>query len=94
MLVDKDESVLGSAVAIQTFVDLLGFNPHINFLVSDGYFYGDSKCKVASEFHLRGLEALLKIAVFIAIAELVEYSKTIFYKNFFLLFFIYCHFLK
>jgi hypothetical protein len=32
----------GAVIAIQTFGDFLGFNPHCHILVTDGCFYGDS----------------------------------------------------
>ena len=60
MLVDKGESVPGAAIAIQTFGDFLGFNPHTHILVSDGCFYGEVKFKVAPKFHLKDPEALFQ----------------------------------
>jgi hypothetical protein len=33
VLVDEDQSVPGASIAIQTFGDFLGFNPHTNVLI-------------------------------------------------------------
>ena len=60
MLVDEDKSVPGAAIAIQTFGDFLGFNPHTHVLISDGCFYGEGKFKLAPKFHLNNLEALFQ----------------------------------
>jgi len=59
-LVDEDGSVPGAAIAIQTFGDFLGFNPHTHILISDGCFYGKGTFKVAPKFHLKDLEALFQ----------------------------------
>jgi len=32
----KEDAVPGAAIAIQTFGDFLGFNPHTHILISDG----------------------------------------------------------
>ena len=56
MLVE-DESVPGASIAIQTFGDFLGFNPHTHVLISDGCFYGEGTFKVAPKFHLKDLES-------------------------------------
>jgi len=47
MLVNEEDAVPGAAIAIQTFGDFLGFNPHTHILISDGCFYGEGKFKVA-----------------------------------------------
>ncbi len=60
VLVDEDESVPGAAIAIQTFGDFLGFNPHTHVLISDGCFCGEGTFKVAPKFHLKVLEALFQ----------------------------------
>ncbi len=60
VLVDEEESVPGAAIAIQTFGDFLGFNPHTHVLISDGCFYREGKFKVAPKFHLKDLETLFQ----------------------------------
>jgi hypothetical protein len=37
----QDDAVPGAAVAIQSFGDFLGFNPHLHILTKDGCFYGN-----------------------------------------------------
>ena len=39
--VPEEEAFPGVAIAIQSFGDFLGFNPHLHVLGSDGCFYGD-----------------------------------------------------
>ena len=58
MLVNEEDAVPGAAIAIQTFGDFLGFNPHTHILISDGCFHGEGKFKLAPEFYLKDLEAL------------------------------------
>jgi len=60
VLVDEDKSVPRATIAIQTFGDFFGFNPHTHILISDGCFYGEGKFKVAPEFHLKDLEAIFQ----------------------------------
>jgi len=60
VLVDEDESVPGTSIAIQTLGDFLGFNPHTHVLISDGCSYGEGRFKVAPNFHLKDLEALFQ----------------------------------
>jgi hypothetical protein len=60
VLVDKNESVPGAAVAIQTFGDFLGFNPHTHVLISDGCFYKEGTFKVAPKLQMKVLEALFQ----------------------------------
>ncbi len=40
----KNDPVPGAIVAVQTFGDFLGYNPHCHILVTDGCFYGDRVC--------------------------------------------------
>jgi hypothetical protein len=40
-------SVPGAVIAIQTFGDVLGFNPHCHILVTDGCFYAKGIFRVA-----------------------------------------------
>jgi hypothetical protein len=38
--------LLGTVIAIQTFGDVLGFNPHCHILVTDGCFYAKGMFRV------------------------------------------------
>jgi hypothetical protein len=52
-------------VAIQTFGDFLGFNPHCHILVTDGCFYGTrGMFRVAPPLELKKLEAIFRHKVF------------------------------
>ena len=37
--VSEEDSVPGAVIAIQSFGDFLGFNPHLHILGTDGFFY-------------------------------------------------------
>jgi len=50
----------GAAVAIQTFGDFLGFNPHCHILCTDGCFYGDGMFRVAPLYDLKKLEKIFQ----------------------------------
>jgi len=50
--------VPGSAIASQTFGDLLGFNPHCHVLCTDGCFDERALFQVAPRFVLEGLRAI------------------------------------
>jgi Putative transposase len=39
--VSENDPIPGAVIAVQTFGDFLGFNPHCHILVTDGCFYGD-----------------------------------------------------
>ncbi|MBW6487419.1 MAG: transposase [Syntrophobacterales bacterium] len=39
--VHENDPIPGAVIAVQTFGDLLGFNPHCHILVTDGCFYGN-----------------------------------------------------
>ncbi len=54
----------GAVIAIQTFGDLLGFNPHCHVLVTDGCFYGRGMLRVAPRLELKKLEAIFRQKVF------------------------------
>jgi hypothetical protein len=63
----------GAAIAVQTFGDFLGFNPHCHILVTDGCFlrqaqdnvYGDKGMfRVAPPLELKKLEAIFRHKVF------------------------------
>jgi hypothetical protein len=50
----------GAVIAIQTFGDFLGFNPHCHILVTDGCFYGNGMFRVALPLELKKLEAIFR----------------------------------
>ncbi len=52
----EDDVVPGAVVAIQSFGDFLGFNPHLHVLGTDGCFYGEGMFRVAPLFELKHLE--------------------------------------
>jgi hypothetical protein len=52
----EEDAVPGGAVAIQSFGDFLGFNPHLQILGTDGCFYGDDMFRVAPRFETKHLE--------------------------------------
>lgn len=60
----------GTVIAIQSFGDFLGFNPHCHILVTDGYFYGNGLFRVSPPFELKkllvpfGVEAIFQHKVF------------------------------
>ena len=54
----------GAVIAIQTFGDFLGFNPHCHVLVTDGCFYGSGMFRVAPLLDLKKLEAIFQHRVF------------------------------
>ena len=51
-------------MAIQTFGDFLGFNPHCHVLLTDGCFYGKGIFRVAPPLDLKKLEAIFRHKVF------------------------------
>ncbi len=55
----------GAVIAVQTFGDFLGFNPHCHILLTDGCFYGDrGMFRVAPPLELKKLEAIFRHKVF------------------------------
>ena len=54
----------GAVIAIQTFGDFLGFNPHCHVLCTDGGFYGKGMFRVSSWFIQKDLEKLFRYKVF------------------------------
>ena len=57
-------AVPGAVIAIQTFGDFLGFNPHLHILCSDGCFYGEGMFRVAPRFETKPLEEIFRHRVF------------------------------
>jgi len=59
--VPEDDPVPGAVIAMQTFGDFLGFNPHTHILVTDGCFYGEKGMfRVAPPLELKKLEAIFR----------------------------------
>ena len=50
----------GAAIGIQTFGDLLGFNPHCHVLCTDGCFDEKGLFRVAPRFASEGLKAIFE----------------------------------
>jgi len=59
----KENAASGAVIAIQTFGDFLGFNPHCPVLVSDGCFYEPGSFSVALPLERKGLEKLFRSKV-------------------------------
>jgi ribosomal protein S27E len=63
--VSEKNPIPGASIAIQTFGDFLGFNPHCHILVTDGCFYGDrGMFRLAPPLELKKLEAIFRHKVF------------------------------
>ena len=63
--VPEKEPVPGAVIAVQTFGDFLGFNPHCHILLTDGCFYGEKGMfRVAPPLELKKLEAIFRHKVF------------------------------
>ena len=54
----------GTVIAIQTFGDFLGFNPHSHVLVTDGCFYGKGMFRVTLSLDLKKLKGIFRHRVF------------------------------
>ncbi|MFH1930349.1 MAG: transposase zinc-binding domain-containing protein [Pseudomonadota bacterium] len=54
----EEDAVHGAVIAIQSFGDFLGYNPHLHVLCSDGCFYGDGMFRVAPRFETKQLEEI------------------------------------
>ncbi|MBW1737359.1 MAG: transposase [Deltaproteobacteria bacterium] len=62
--VPEKDAAPGAVIAIQSFGDFLGFNPHLHILCSDGSFYGEGMFRVAPRFETRQLEKIFRYEVF------------------------------
>jgi hypothetical protein len=60
----ENGSVPGAVVAIQTFGDFLGFNPHLHILCSDGCFYGERTFRVSPCFDAKSMEEIFRHKIF------------------------------
>ena len=58
--VSEKDPVPGPVIAIQTFGDFLGFNPHCHILCTDGCFYGNGMFRVTPAFNTEELEKLFQ----------------------------------
>ena len=56
--IPEEDAVSGAVIAIQSFGDFLGFNPHLHILCSDGCFYGEGMFRVAPRFETKQLEEI------------------------------------
>jgi Putative transposase len=59
-----EDGVLGAVIAIQTFGDFLGFNPHCHILSTDGCFCGTGAFQVARVVVRKDLEEIFRHNVF------------------------------
>ena len=77
--VPEEGGVPGAVIAIHTFIDFLGWHPHLHVLFTDGCFYGNGMFRVAPLFEIKHLEEIFRHKVFRMLlkkekitAELVE----------------------
>jgi hypothetical protein len=63
-IVPEEDAVPGAVIAIQTFGDFLGFNPHCHVLCTDGGFYEKGMFRVAAWSTPKDLEKLFRYKVF------------------------------
>ncbi len=59
-MVHEEDAVPGAVIAIQTFGDFLGYNPHCHVLCTDGGFYGKGTFRVAPWFIPKHLEKIFR----------------------------------
>ncbi len=59
-VVPEKNAIPGAVIAIQSFGDFLGFNPHCHVLVTDGCFYGNGTFRVAPLFEAKDLEHIFQ----------------------------------
>ena len=55
-----NDAVPGAVIAIQTFGDLLGYNPHLHVLISDGCFHKSGMLTVALAIDTHAVEQLFR----------------------------------
>ena len=60
----QENAVPGAVIAIQSFGEFLGFNPHLHVLGTDGCFYGNDMFRAAPRFDTKPLEEILRYKVF------------------------------
>ena len=59
-VIPERKPVPGAVIAVQTFGDVLGFNPHCHVLVTDGCFYAKGMFRVAPPVELKKLEIIFR----------------------------------
>lgn len=62
--VPEEDAVPGAVIAMQSFGDFLGFNPHLHVLISDGCFYGNGIFRVSPRCETEHLEETFRHKVF------------------------------
>ena len=62
--VPQKDPMHGAVIAIQTFGDFLGFNPHYHIICPNGCFYGNGMFRVAPLFDVKKLEKIFQHQVF------------------------------
>ena len=60
----EEDAVPGAVIAIQSFGDFLGFNPHLHILGTDGCFYGNGMFRAAPRFETKAIEEIFRHNVF------------------------------
>jgi len=62
--VPYEHAVPGAVIAVQSFGDFLGFNPHLHVIATDGCFYGNGSFKACPTPKPKDLEDLFRYEVF------------------------------
>ena len=73
--VPEEDAVPSAVIAIQSFGDFLGFNPHLHLLISDVYFYGKNMFRIAPFFNTKDLENVFRYNVFKTLLSKVIITK-------------------
>jgi hypothetical protein len=58
--VPEEDAVPGAVIAIQSFGEFLGFNPHLHILCTDGCFSGNGMFRVAPRFDTKDIEEIFQ----------------------------------
>jgi hypothetical protein len=72
--VSENEPIPGAVIAIQSFGDFLGFNPHCHILVTDGRFYGNGMFRVAPPLELKKLLVPFRVEAIFRLGSLLPLS--------------------
>jgi len=72
--VPENEPLPGAVIAIQSFGDFLGFNPHCHILVTDGCFYGNGMFRVAPPLELKKLLVPFRVEAIFRLGSLLPLS--------------------
>jgi hypothetical protein len=72
--VPENEPIPGAVIAIQSFGDFLGFNPHCHILVTDGCFYGNGMFRVAPPLELKKLLVPFRVKAIFRLGSLLPLS--------------------